>query len=237
MNISIIGQGNVATHLAKAFSSRANVTSVNSRTLQGLPTKSDIYIIAVADSAIPDVAQAMIGVDGMVVHTSGTSAATILKPYFSRYGVFYPLQTFSKEVSLDYSSIPVFIESAPEDGTLLRECASLFTTSIYEADSTVRMQMHIAAVFSCNFVNALLGIGADIMHQAELPFELLHPLLRQTIEKAFSLKNPSDGQTGPAVRYDYKTLCRHILALQSNPDREKIYNTLTNYIMNRHECN
>ena len=233
--ICIIGSGNVATHLAKAFRDKADVTMVSPRTLAGLPAKADVYILAVTDDAIPTVAQSLGEVNGIVVHTSGSTPMSALLPYAARPGVLYPLQTFSKEDTIDYSAIPVFVDCNDEDDLkTLMQTAELFTDKIYVADEETRRRLHIAAVFSCNFVNHLLAISSDILSKERLPLSILRPLIDKTIDKAFSLFNPALGQTGPAVRQDMSTIDKHLSMLESTPEVRNLYQTITQDIINYH---
>ncbi|MDR2361153.1 MAG: DUF2520 domain-containing protein [Prevotellaceae bacterium] len=239
--ISIIGSGHVATHLAHAFRSRgAHIVQISSRTLahaQALATTvgaqatdnvddllpADLYIIAVTDSAIREVASRLHPADAPVVHTAGSAPLSTLDAC-PRAGVLYPMQTFSRSrLTIDWNSIPLFIE-ARDDATLalLKTYAQQLSPDVREADSAQRLQLHTAAVFACNYVNYLLTIAADL---SGAHFPTFHPLVCETIEKAFAAPHPRDVQTGPAARNDRDTIATQLAALP--PQYQTLYADLS----------
>lgn len=229
---TIIGTGRVATHLYRALTLQGVVvTQVNPRTLDNLPTDSDIYLLAVSDNAIPQVAERLKGVAGIVAHTSGTTPITLLQGCGTSQGVFYPLQTFSKERALDYSRIPFFIEGSDSatEATLI-ELASQISQTVVKADSNRRKKLHIAAVFVCNFTNHLYTLASQYMEANSLDFNLLLPLIEETVAKLHSLP-PDEAQTGPAIRRDTNTINAHLDELTSHPHIKEIYKTLSDSII------
>lgn len=242
--IAIIGSGNVATHLAKAFENKADVTLVNPHTPEEIPHRCDIAIICVKDSMIQQVAQKLSGRASILAHTSGSIPMDALAGCAEMTGVFYPLQTFTKDVDLDYSEIPVFIEGdTPEAVETLSALAASVFGSVAEADSEARKRLHLASVFACNFTNALLGISSDILAGSGLDFSVMLPLIRQTIGKLSSL-SPAEAQTGPAVREDWNVMQKHLQMLSPTPDIQSAYRILSSLIISRkknhklkqHEC-
>ena len=249
--ISIVGTGNVATHLYKALSeiptsvcgngthdqaipSAPDITLVNSRTLEGLPDHSDVILIAVKDDAITEVAARVSGKASILAHTSGSIPIEALKGYAENYGVFYPLQTFSKDKELDYKEIPFFIEGSSKSAAdMLTSLASLISKNVYEADSDKRKRLHIAAVFACNFANHLVGIADDILKENGMDYTMLLPLLKETIGKLYLLP-PSMAQTGPAVRNDTTVMKAHEEMLTDNPEYLGIYRALSQSIIDQH---
>lgn len=233
--IAVIGQGRVGTHLCVALmESGVEVISVNSRTLEELPPDADLFIIAVSDSAIEQVAARLPTLTGIVVHTSGSVLMDALAPYAENYGVFYPLQTFTKGATLDYGAIPVFIEannaSAEER---LRQAAVLFTNHVYHADSDRRAKLHIASVFACNYANLMWNIADNLLRDEGLSLEILQPLIEASTAKLRHL-SPAEAQTGPAVRGDRGVVEKHIEALKGTSYSE-IYEMLANQIMKNKE--
>lgn len=233
ITIDIIGQGNVGTHLCKAFHGICNVNSVNSRTLENLRFNSDLYLICVKDTAIQDVASCIknrLNSDAVVTHTSGSSSIDILAGTFKNCGVFYPLQTFTKDDIIDYSEIPFFIEGSNEDITnRLISLASTISNRVIEADSVQREYIHIASILSCNFVNHLWSLSSKYLKDKNLDFEYLKPLIRKTVEKIDKM-TPQKAQTGPASRGDKIVLERHISQLENNPELQTIYKILSKSI-------
>ncbi|WP_369048565.1 Rossmann-like and DUF2520 domain-containing protein [Tenacibaculum sp. UWU-22] len=228
ISVVIIGQGNVATHLFKAFSKVPSivVTQVNSRNLKNIPLV-DITIIAISDDAIASVSSKIN--NPLVVHTSGSIAMESLKNP-TRKGVFYMLQTFSKEKEVDFSKVPFCIEAEnKKDLELLELLAKKIGEKIYPITSKERQYLHVAAVFANNFSNHMYKIANDICDTHQIPFEILHPLIIETGEKATQMP-PKNAQTGPAIRNDKKTIQNHISLLDF--EQQKIYKLLTKSIQN-----
>ncbi len=252
MKISIIGTGNVAYHLGKRLLEKGvkinQIIGRNAAHTEGvarilntlfeadfnkIKADSDIYIIAVSDSAIDSVAQKTSQVldNQIVVHTSGSIPSTILKPYFKNYGSFYPLQTFSKESQPDFDSIPIFINAnSKKSENKLLALGKKIANNLHHLDDDKRIIVHIAAVFVNNFTNSLFQIGHDILKKENLPFDILQPLMLETVLK---IKNhePSEMQTGPAKRGDLVTIQKHIDYLKKEaPQLVSIYELLTKNI-------
>lgn len=237
MKIQIIGSGNVATHLCHAFADAAEVEMINSRTLQGIDLSADISLIAVSDEAIASVASRLPALEGTVAHTSGSVSIDMLGCRFKKKGVFYPLQTFSKNRKLDYSEIPVFIEgSDSEVEKELEKAANLFTGHIHKADSKLRASLHLSAVFACNFTNRLYAHAAKIMDSAGLDFQCLLPLIRESMEK-LSVLTPEEAQTGPASRGDMEICRKHLQMLEADEEARTIYELLTQSIIKARNSN
>lgn len=235
--IDIIGQGNVGSHLYKAFAGKADVVNVNSRTLSELRFDADLYIIAVSDNAIANVAERIAGTvrnGSLVAHTSGTMTIDILDGHDFRIGVFYPLQTFSKNVNLDYQKIPIFIEAQNEsDLKELSSIAALISRNVVRMDSERRKDLHIASVLSCNFVNHLWTLADKYLEEKGIDFTLLRPLIEETVRKLEHC-SPFESQTGPAVRHDSKTIRSHTDRLSDHPEILKLYKDLTDSIELNH---
>lgn len=228
ISVLIVGKGNVATHLYNAFFN-VDVISVNqisSRKLDSIP-KADVTIIAVSDDAIEEVSSKID--NDFVVHTSGSVALHDLKNKH-RKGVFYMLQSFSKDKKVDFSNVPFCLEATnDEDYKLLEKLAKSIGKNTYKIDSTQRKTLHVAAVFVNNFTNHLYKIGYDICQEHNVPFEVLQPLIEETSEKIKSL-SPEKAQTGPAIRNDKKTIKNHLNLLDKK--QQKIYKILTKSIQN-----
>jgi predicted short-subunit dehydrogenase-like oxidoreductase (DUF2520 family) len=224
----VIGSGNVATHLTNAFlkADGIKVTQINSRKLENIP-QADVTIIAVADDAIAKVSS-KIG-NSFVVHTSGSASLDSLKNK-TRKGVFYMLQTFSKDKEVAFSEIPFCLEAATKnDYLLLEKLAKSIGKKIYAINSEQRKSLHVAAVFVNNFTNHMYKIGNDICEKNKVPFVILQPLIKETAAK-IAILSPEKAQTGPAVRNDKKTIINHLDLLSKK--EQKIYKTLTKSIIN-----
>lgn len=234
--IVIIGQGNVAWHLTEALGEcdGCEIKAVNSHTLDGLTNDSDLYIIAVSDTAIKEVAEKIPVTKGIVAHTSGSISLECIDPKHSRRGVIYPLQTFTKGRKLNYSEIPFFLEAeSPTTLSALREIIKPLGVRCIDADSEQRRMLHLASVFVCNFANRLFGIGEDLLEKSGLPGDSLHALINETVKK-LSVLSPREAQTGPARRGDGAVLERHIAMLKDMQmtNESEIYRLLSESISN-----
>lgn len=224
MKIVIIGSGNVAYHLAKAFTqNNIEVSQIFGRNEVELnkiseelnipySTKdladADLYLISVSDSAVEQVSDLIKTEKALVAHTSGSLPLEILKGNY-RKASFYPLQTFSKTKNLDYSKIPFFIETENQiDEKSLFELASIISENVETSDYEKRKYIHLTAVFACNFVNHLFARAKEIADSQDLDFNYFIPLIDETVEKIHHLE-PKLAQTGPAVRGDERILKLH----------------------------
>ncbi len=229
-HINIIGRGNVATHLYKALSD-FEVNMINPHTLDGLDRNADVIIISVKDDAISEVSDRIGSTNAIVAHTSGSTSIDVLQMEDRKYGVFYPLQTFSKNIELDYTKIPFFIEGVDiKTECILKEIAGHISNHVYTADSHKRKIIHIASVFSCNFVNHLWGVANEILQEEGLPFSVITPLIEESVRKAEVSGNPYSVQTGPAIRNDINIMSTHLSMLDKYPELQEIYSILSKSI-------
>lgn len=233
--VYVIGRGNVASHLCKALEGKADVTMVNPHTLEELGDDAGFILISVKDDAIREVAEKLSGTSSVVAHTSGSTPIDVFNGLgIDRHGVFYPLQTFSSDVKLDYNEIPFFIEAeSSETSEMLKALARQISGNVYDADSEKRKKLHLASVFACNFVNHLWTISDRILSENGLDFDMLRPLIKETTAK-LGRTTPFEGQTGPAVRNDLKILDLQREQLESDPEILNIYNILSDSIINTH---
>lgn len=261
MKITLIGAGNVATHLgSKLVEAGEEVIQVFSRSLEKareLATKlgaqpfddiyrlapsADLYIIAVHDNAISEIVKKLglfVQEDKLVVHTSGATPLKVFNeaPNLSRTGIFYPLQTFTKGRELDFSEVPICVAASQlDDIQVLEVLAKKLSSHVYPVNDAQLSWLHLAAVFVNNFTNHMYEIGHSILAKQHLPFELLLPLIRETVGKLDS-GLPRAMQTGPAVRHDWTTTERHITWLNGRDDLQEIYRVMTKHIKRTHADN
>ena len=149
-----------------------------------------------------------------------------------RRGVFYPFQTFTAGRAIDLSDVPIFIEGSDEATTAALEAfAEQLSSKVYRADSHRRREIHLSGVWACNFVNALYGVAADVLHEREgLSFEVLQPLILETAHKAAEAVHPAAVQTGPARRGDSEVMARHEAMLTDKPELQEIYRLISEEI-------
>ena len=247
-SIVFVGAGNLATHLAKAFYRKGfRIVQVYSRTeesakalaqsveagyttsLSDLATDAQMYIAALKDSALASLLPVMVAgrEQALWVHTAGSMPMDIWKGRTHHYGVFYPLQTFSKQREVDFREIPVFVEGCNDEvAAFLKEVAAALSGKVYEADSAQRERLHLAAVFACNFANHMYDLAARLLEDNRLPFEVLLPLIDETARKVHEL-SPHSAQTGPAVRYDENVISHHLQMLAGEPPLQEVYRLLS----------
>lgn len=247
--ICIIGSGNVATHLALALQHVSEIVQIYSHTLSNakiladkiashpsttdnlstIISDADYYIISVKDDFIEKIAKEVPVTAGIWVHTSGSVPITVLAPYKNRYGVFYPLQTFSKQVNLDLSTVPIFIEgSDSKTADKLLNLAKQVSVKVETADSRRRQALHIAAVFACNFVNFMWIQADELLKEEGLDISYLQPLLQETLRKLNDC-SPRESMTGPARRGDKNIISKHVNQLGGR--KAKLYDFITQEIL------
>lgn len=243
--INIIGSGNVAHHLVQVLQKSVNY-KIQNIAVRSLNKVADFFpkdlivtaiedlkpaaitLISVSDSAIVEVSNKIIYKDSLVVHTSGTSALEILNSK-NRRGVFYPLQTFSKNKDIDFKEVPLCLEAEKiDDLKELKSLANELSDNVFELSSDQRKSLHVAAVFVSNFTNHLYAIGNEICKENNIPFTILKPLIKETADKINYL-NPQEAQTGPAIRFDQKTIEAHEDFL-INKTYNQIYKLITQSI-------
>ena len=247
--VVLIGSGNVATSLALALNGKCHLVQVYSRSmasaealasrvgaqatndLSQIVTDADIYVISVVDDAITRVLETCPARGGLWVHTSGSTSIDVFKSKRTRYGVLYPMQSFSKSCPARMHDVHIFIEGCDSCATQeVKELAMLLTNNVHEITSTERERLHVAAVFACNFANHMFTLSSEVLDEAGIPFDAMLPLIKTTIAKLDNL-TPTQSQTGPAARGDVNVIERHLQSLSG--DKHDIYRLLSQSILNR----
>lgn len=245
--IILIGAGNVAHHLAPAMlRAGMNLCQVYSRTWEsarrlGMRTgvaytaeagevypDGDIYIFCVSDDSLPQVAKSVrLNRAALLLHTSGCLPMDALRPFGERYGVVYPVQTFSQRRELDFRLIPLCVEGCtPAVVMRVKAFAAALSGTVREVDSRRRRELHLAAVFVNNFPNYLYSVGRRLMEECGLPFAMLRPLIAETADKVMRME-PEEAQTGPARRGDESVMAAHRALLRERKEWLKIYALLS----------
>ncbi|EGV43866.1 DUF2520 domain-containing protein [Bizionia argentinensis JUB59] len=245
ITVIIIGAGNVATHLYKAFRQAETISIVQwyNRDIRKLAMHqsdvetiddlsllkpADVYIIAVSDDAIAKISEKLPFEDRFVVHTSGSVSVYDIDQK-NRRGVFYPLQTFSKDVPLPMETVPICLETiGKKDAPLLKKLGESIGCKTYKVNSDQRRTLHLAAVFVNNFTNQLYRVAHEITEAEGVEFDILKPLILETANKVQNI-SPYLAQTGPAKRNDKKTIKKHLKLLESE-QHQAIYKLLTSAI-------
>ncbi|MBC8146969.1 MAG: DUF2520 domain-containing protein [Bacteroidetes bacterium] len=254
--ISIIGTGNVATHLAlELANSGHNLVNIFGRTeikakqlsekvnssftseISNIPKDVDLIIVSITDNAIESVIRNVNFGNTLIVHTSGSVAMDIFEKSSENFGVFYPLQTFSKNKEVDFKYIPICVEANNNKNIhLLFELGKSISNDVRKINSEQRKIIHLAAVFACNFTNHLYSIADEILESNGIPFDILRPLIKETSNKIDNNK-PAEVQTGPASRGDSEIIQKHLGQLQNKPEFREIYDLLSRNILQKHKKN
>jgi len=253
MKLVLIGAGNVATHLGKAFKKAGHeVLQVYSRSeasakelakklrcsftvdATAINHKADVYLIAVSDNSIKDVVRLLSNCNletsnrkPLFLHTSGSVSINVFEKKFSRYGVIYPPYPFTKTKTVSLKSIAITVEAG--DSETLRKvkrlCSDL-SRNVVELNSEQRKNLHLAAVFANNFTNHFLVLAEQILEKKNMSLDLLRPLILESA-KRIQHNSPSAMQTGPARRGDTATLEEHLLLLKDDPKLQAIYKLIS----------
>ncbi|WP_439153432.1 Rossmann-like and DUF2520 domain-containing protein [Winogradskyella sp.] len=249
ISVVLLGAGNVAYHLYKAFkkSNTIEVVQWYNRTLKSISSyknevaitdnlntlkKADIYLMGVSDDSISSLSAALPFENRLVAHTSGSVSIHDLDKKNNR-AVFYPLQTFSKDFELNFSEIPICIEVTEKDNLqLLKDLAEATNSKWYKINTEQRQTLHVSAVYVNNFVNQLYRIAHEISDAKSINFDILKPLILETAKKVQYI-SPYMAQTGPAKRNDKKTIKRHLKLIEDD-EHKVIYELLTNSIKRTH---
>lgn len=248
LRICLIGAGNVAAHLTPALAGVAGLVQIVSRSgasarrlAEGIPgcaaaegtgslvADADLYLIATTDDAIAGIVASTPDFPGVWAHTSGSVPVEVFSGHKKRFGSFYPLQTFSRNVPVDMRQVPFFIEgNTPKVTSMLAALAGRISDSVTQADSALRRDLHVAAVFACNFVNQLWADADTLLRRRGLDIGCLSPLIAATAGKLADA-SPADAMTGPARRGDLHVIENHLSSLP--PELAGTYRLLSQRIL------
>jgi predicted short-subunit dehydrogenase-like oxidoreductase (DUF2520 family) len=251
VNISLIGTGKVAMHLAPALQQSGHpVLQVIGRNeaaakaiaqscgatwssdFSFLSPKAQLVILAVSDSAISEIAEQLPLGDYVVVHVSGATPISSLAR-FTNHGVLYFLQSFVPHKKSDFSQMPVLINGSNEASlSLIRTVAESLSEKVSAVSDHQREAVHVAAVFANNFSNHMLTLAEDILRENNMNLDVLKPLIFESTER-LRVANPSDIQTGPAIRGDEQTMKKHV-ELLNNAEKKDLYERISKSIQDRY---
>lgn len=210
---------------------------------------ADVYIACLTDEALPEVAGNLLRlfekVDGtddsirggarrakrLFLHTAGSVSMDVWKQAGAvHYGILYPLQTFSKDRVVNMGDVSFFVEASDDEAMArIESLAFSLSDKVFRADSKRRARLHIAAVFACNFVNAMYDAAHQLLAEDKIPFEVLLPLIDETAAKVHTLA-PREAQTGPAVRGDVAVMHSHMEALAQDKELQGLYESISRLI-------
>ncbi|MBQ7426368.1 MAG: DUF2520 domain-containing protein [Prevotella sp.] len=255
MKIVIIGSGNLATQLSLAFKAVGkDVVQVFSRTeehakeladkigcnyttlTEDIRQDADVYIFSVKDDALSGLVASICHKrpNGLFLHTAGSMPMDIFRGHASRYGVLYPMQTFSKNRKVDFREIPCFVEGSDEEVLAeIHSMAASISDHVVDCDSEKRKKMHLAAVLACNLTNHCYRLAERLLESEQIDFQLFFPLIEETARKVKDM-SPKDAQTGPMVRYDQNVMQMQMSMLSDERTRE-IYRLMAESIHEDHK--
>ena len=248
MKVTLIGAGNLATQLGKSLKKAGVIISqVYSRTedsartlgelleaewltdIKALRDEADIYIFSVKDSVLNELISEVCKSRGekLFLHTAGSMPMSCFEGKALHYGVFYPMQTFSKAKDVDFERIPVFIEgNSIETEDVIKSLANKLSQRVIRLSSADRKYLHLAAVWACNFTNYCYTVASDILREHGIPFDVMLPLINETTEKIQKI-SPKEAQTGPAVREDRNVISKQLELMNGKEDLQELYQMLS----------
>jgi predicted short-subunit dehydrogenase-like oxidoreductase (DUF2520 family) len=249
MKVTIIGSGNVATVLGKRMLQNGfEITEVYSRKIehasalaavllakpisnvQQISDDADVYLLAVADKALIELAAELVLPGKLVIHTAGAVSIDVLKSISNNYGVLYPIQSMRKE--MDIATPISFLIDATNESVLaqIKTLAYTISDTVEKGNDEQRLKLHVAAVFVCNFVNFMYLQSANFCENEKIDFSLLQPLIEETANR-LRHAHPAEVFTGPAVRGDKLTIEKHVQVLSAYPQMQELYQRLTDSII------
>jgi predicted short-subunit dehydrogenase-like oxidoreductase (DUF2520 family) len=246
----MIGAGNIAWHLTHEFTKNGiRIDKIINRNIEparklALETgaaftndfsvsnsDSDIIILAINDSAIKHVLERINVSNSIILHTSGSTDLEIFKGKANRYGVLYPLQSFTKYVPVDFSKVPICIEASDKHTLgVIMYLAGTISKRIHILNSEKRQIVHLAGVIANNFTNHLIVKTFDYLEKNKIDKQLLMPLIEETINK-IEKDNPCEAQTGPARRKDINIIENHLKILHNEPELKDLYKVISDSII------
>ena len=248
LKVTLIGAGNLATQLGKSLKKAGVIISqVYSRTedsartlgelleaewltdIKALRDEADIYIFSVKDSVLCELISEVCKGRGdkLFLHTAGSMSMSCFEGKVLRYGVFYPMQTFSKAKDVDFERIPVFIEgNSIETEDVIKSLANKLSQRVIRLSSADRKYLHLAAVWACNFTNYCYTVASDILGEHGIPFDVMLPLINETTEKIQKI-SPKEAQTGPAMREDRNVISKQLELMNGKEDLQELYKMLS----------
>jgi len=257
-SIALLGAGGVATQLGYAlrgagyevrgvFSRQATHAAelaakldcpLSTAHIEALP-EADVTVVSISDDAVEQAARTWASsheaANHLLLHTAGCVPLSKLTSYAPEAAVLYPMQTFSKARRVDFKEVPVFVEgSTPEALQKVTTLARSISGNVTTLDTERRKQLHLAAVFACNFPNHCYTLAYELLERAQIDPTCLLPLIDETAHKVHTL-SPWEAQTGPAVRGDERAMGRHLELLSGQPELKALYQMMSASIRKAHE--
>ncbi len=254
MKVSIIGAGKAAWFLAERLR-RSNIAvyQVYNRTatrgqilcdaygaeyvpdIQKLDTDIDALFFAINDSLIDDLAEVLVwSTSTLLISLSGSRDISTL-PSPEHWSVMWPIYSLMAG-SAEKDDIPLVLDTPAEPSLveLTHTLADALSKNQYILNQEKRLMAHLSAVFANNFVNFINKEMFLIMKHAELDTDMMQDIMKSTL--GYSLEHKQDSVlTGPAVRHDEDTIQHHIESLAYDPTLQKLYQNITQSIIDKTE--
>jgi predicted short-subunit dehydrogenase-like oxidoreductase (DUF2520 family) len=197
---------------------------------------ADVIAITTQDGMINDVVQEISAKPGrlngkLFYHTSGAHAASILSPLDQKgalLGSLHPLQTFP-DIDSAIGALPstyIFIDGDERGLETLRLLGERIGHRVVEIEGRHKVLYHLAAVFVCNLLCALLYTGQGIAERIRVGLEPFFPIIDATLRN-IEKKGPLMSLTGPVIRGDAGTVAAHIEAMSNMDLHRQVYKALS----------
>ncbi|MGE5498523.1 MAG: Rossmann-like and DUF2520 domain-containing protein [Syntrophothermus sp.] len=251
-NICITGAGRISYSLTAALAGKGyNITSVYSRriqeaeklasafnikcftdTISEIPAETDLFFLAVPDSAIRTAAESMSKGNfsfnrSLFVHLSGSLNIEELESV-SKKGAsaasFHIMQTFPARTRVPLENCYVAVESSDETSEKsLFDIARSLLMKPFRVVSDKKVMYHLTGVFASNFIVASLYQAMSSFLNSGIEgvdfYDMIKPIAEKTIANALS-GDVSGALSGPVLRGDYKTVISHIEAMRKLPEND-----------------
>lgn len=245
--ILVVGAGNLSWHLVQVLQGAAFDVTLVSRdpervadwpvrvqALDDISTRPCLIILAVPDDAIHQASTELANFfpsNVPVVHTSGATPTVLINSHFARRGALWPIRSLrAGERVTDWRDVPLVYHATDAALTqVLGELTAKLSDQTYMLNDAQRAKLHLAAVFSNNFVTWLYEISHQLCSESDIPFEVLLPIIKNTALKQDGT-SPALRQTGAAARGDQATIDRHLHLLASHPEYAHLYQFMSNAI-------
>jgi len=252
-SIVAIGAGNLASHFVPALhQSGYEIKTVFSRKnknakelayqvkaqvctkLHKIDPTADVYLIMVPDHAIAEVtaqlSKIIVGEKQIICHSSGATDCTVFNKLKCLHGVFYALQSYSKDYPSNLKTDPFIIYGSSDYAQdRLLSMARKLSRKVITGDDEQRLKYHLTAVFVNNFVNHIHCKAKMFMDQEKLDPSILDPIIEKTYVQ-LKKEDSCQIQTGPARRGDRKTMKKHLNLLQFDKELADIYKEISDSI-------
>ena len=252
MKVTIIGTGNIATVMGRTLMANGHhivqvwgrdVMKANSLAhalranaiddLNQLAPDADIYIVAVKDQAIAEVASNLRLPDRVIIHTAGAVEKEVLQPVSHHYGVVWPIKMIRKSMP-DFGTVTIAIDASDEHTKkILSALVHPISPDFLFADNKQRQKMHLMASLILNFTNHLLVLADEFGKEEGIDVKIFHGMIADMI-KLLQDHPPSSLQAGPAYRGDWSTVQKHLTLLNRFPELQELYETISKHIYNKY---